>query len=94
MTKADLIEAVYTKVGGFTKKESREVVEEVFTVMKEAFFQGRKLKVSGFGNFLIRPKQERVGRNPRTGTPLLIASRSVLSFKPADVLKDRLNEFE
>ncbi len=91
MTKADLIEAVYTKVGGFSKKEAREVVESVFSAMKETLGQGHKIKISGFGNFVVRDKKERMGRNPQTGTPLLIAARRVLSCKPSDVLKQRLN---
>ena len=91
MTKADLIEAIYMKVGGFSKKEAREVVETVFSAMKESLGQGRKIKISGFGNFVVRAKQERMGRNPQSGTPLLIAARRVLSFKPSDVLKQQLN---
>jgi integration host factor subunit alpha len=91
MTKADIIEAVYDQIGDFTKKESSELVEVVFVEMKKALSQGRKLKVSGFGNFIIRGKNERVGRNPQTGEPITIYSRRVLTFKPSQVLKAQLN---
>ena len=91
MTKADLVEAVYQNVGGFSKKEAREAVEVVFRALKESVSRGDKTKISGFGNFLVRSKNERMGRNPQTGTPLMIASRLVLSFKPSEVLKQRLN---
>lgn len=92
MTKADIIEAVYERLGGFSKKESAEVVELVFETIKETLARGEKLKVSGFGNFLVRSKRERVGRNPQTGDEIQITARRVLSFKPSQVLKDALND--
>ena len=91
MTKADIIEAVYAKVGGFSKKESADVVEAVFSAMKETLGLGLKIKVSGFGNFVVRDKKQRMGRNPQTGTPIVIAERRVLTFKPSQVLKTLLN---
>ena len=92
MTKADIIEAVYERAGGFSKKESAEVVESVFTAMKETLSQGQKIKISGFGNFVVRDKKQRMGRNPQTGTPIVIAARRVLTFKPSQVLKNLLND--
>ena len=56
MTKADIIEAVYEKVGGFSKKEAAEIVETVFNVVKETLERGEKIKISGFGNFVVRDK--------------------------------------
>ena len=91
MTKAEIIDAVYEKVGGFSKKESAEVVEAVFDVMKEVLAEGEKIKISGFGNFVVRQKEERVGRNPQTGAPIPISARKVLTFKPSQVLKATLN---
>jgi len=91
MTKADIIEAVYEKVGGFSKKEAAEVVEAVFSTMKDTLSQGQKIKISGFGNFVVRDKNERMGRNPQTGEPIIISSRRVLTFKPSQVLKAQLN---
>ena len=91
MTKAEIIDQVYEKVGGFSKKESAEVVEAVFETMKEVLAQGDRVKISGFGNFVVREKKERIGRNPQTGDPIPISARRVLTFKPSQVLKNILN---
>jgi integration host factor subunit alpha len=91
MTKAEIIDAVYEKVGGFSKKEAAEIVEALFDTMKEVLAEGQKIKISGFGNFVVRAKNERVGRNPRTGAPMPISARRVLTFKPSQVLKTALN---
>jgi integration host factor subunit alpha len=90
MTKADIIEAVYEKIG-FSKKDSAEIVELVFDTIKETLEKGEKIKISGFGNFVVREKKERVGRNPQTGEEILISARRVLTFKPSQVLKNALN---
>lgn len=91
MTKAEIIDQVYEKVGGFSKKESAEVVEAVFDTMKGVLADGDKVKISGFGNFVVREKKQRVGRNPQTGEPIPISARRVLTFKPSQVLKQILN---
>ena len=91
MTKAEIIDSVYERVGGFSKKEAAEVVEAVFEEMKEVLAQGEKIKISGFGNFVVRAKKQRVGRNPQTGEPIPISARRVLTFKPSQVLKATLN---
>ncbi|MBX3249260.1 MAG: integration host factor subunit alpha [Myxococcales bacterium] len=91
MTKAEIIDAVYEKVGGFSKKEAAEIVEAVFDTMKDILADGEKIKISGFGNFVVREKKERVGRNPQTGAPIPISARRVLTFKPSQVLKTVLN---
>ncbi len=90
MTKADIIEAVYEQIG-FSKKEAAEVVELVFETMKDTLSEGQKIKISGFGNFVVRAKRARVGRNPQTGDVITISERRVLTFKPSQVLKDALN---
>ncbi len=92
MTKADIIEHVYDKVGGFSKKEAADVVETVFQLMKDTLALGEKIKISGFGNFVVREKDKRVGRNPQTGNPIIIEERRVLNFKPSQVLKSALNQ--
>ena len=92
MTKAEIIDSVYEKVGGFSKKESAEVVEAVFETMKDVLSHGDKVKISGFGNFLVRFKKARVGRNPQTGKEIEISARRVLTFRPSQVLKAALNE--
>ncbi|MDH5672395.1 MAG: integration host factor subunit alpha [Myxococcales bacterium] len=91
MTKAEIIDCVYEQVGGFSKKESAEVVEAVFDAMKETLAAGDKVKISGFGNFVVREKKQRIGRNPQTGEPIPISARRVLTFKPSQVLKNVLN---
>ena len=91
MTKADIIENVYEKVGGFSKKEAADIVETVFDMIKETLEKGEKIKISGFGNFLVRDKNARVGRNPQTGEEIVISGRKVLSFKASQVLKKIMN---
>lgn len=90
MTKADLIEALHRRVG-FSKKRSAEVVAMILELVKEALERGEKVKISGFGNFEVRKKAARRGRNPQTGETIMISERRVLTFKPSQVLKDRLN---
>jgi len=91
MTKAEIVQALYSKVGGFSRKESAELVDLVFEMMKETLGQGEKLKVSGFGNFVLRDKRQRPGRNPQTGQPINITERRVLTFKASQILKQALN---
>ncbi len=90
MTKADIVEKVYQKIG-FSKKEASELVELVFSSLKEVLQNGDKVKISGFGNFLVREKHERVGRNPQTGEQMKISARRVISFRPSQVLKALLD---
>lgn len=93
MTKADLVERVYEQVG-FSKKEAAQVVESVFETMKQTLETGDKIKISGFGSFLVREKEARRGRNPQTSESLVIPARRVLVFKPSQVLRAALNEDE
>ena len=91
MTKAEIIDCVYEKVGGFSKKESAEVVEAVFETMKATLAEGDKVKISGFGNFVVNQKRPRKGRNPQTGEEIIITGRKVLTFKASQVLKKTIN---
>lgn len=91
MTKADIVEQIYERVG-FSKKESAELVERIFDIIKETLADGEKVKISGFGNFVVREKNARKGRNPQTGEEIRLAARRVLTFKPSNVLKDELND--
>ncbi len=91
MTKSEIIEQIYEKVG-FSKKESAEIVELIFDTMKDTLERGEKIKISGFGNFVVREKRPRMGRNPQTGEEIEIAARRVLTFRPSQVLKVALNE--
>ena len=90
MTKAEIVEQIYEKVG-FQKKESAELVERVFDIIKETLKEGEKVKISGFGNFVVREKNARKGRNPQTGEEIRLDARRVLTFKPSLVLKNTLN---
>ncbi len=91
MTKAEIIEAVYEKVGGFSKKEASDLVEAIFETMKETLASGHKIKISGFGNFVVRDKKERPGLNPRTRERIVLSPRRVVRFKPSPVLKSLIN---
>ena len=93
MTKADIVEEVVKKIG-FPKSQAADIVETVFETMKETLERGEKLKVSGFGNFTPRDKKTRMGRNPKTGEPMEISSRRVVTFKASPVLKDKMNEVQ
>jgi len=90
MTKAEIVEQIYERVG-FSKKESAELVEKVFALIKETLEHGDKVKISGFGNFVVREKNARKGRNPQTGEEIMLEARRVLTFKPSLVLKNLLN---
>ena len=91
MTKIDIIKNVNEKLG-FYKKDSAAIVESVFDVMKENLSRGEKIKISGFGNFVVKKKNSRRGRNPQTGQEIEITSRRVLNFKASQVLRRALNE--
>jgi integration host factor subunit alpha len=90
MTKADIVERIYEKVG-FSKKEATDVVESIFEIIKGRLENGERVKISGFGNFVINAKRPRKGRNPQTGEEITISGRRVLSFKPSPVLKKSIN---
>jgi integration host factor subunit alpha len=91
MTKADLVDLIHERVGS-PKKEAGEVIETVFAIIRESLRDGSKVKISGFGTFIVNHKHARPGRNPQTGAAITICSRRVLSFKPSQVLKDRVNK--
>lgn len=90
LTKADLVETVFEKIG-LTKKEATDVVEFIFDSLKENLKTQSKIKISGFGNFVVRSKRPRVGRNPQTKKEMTISARKVLTFKPSQVLRAMLN---
>ena len=90
LTKIDIIEKLYGRLG-FSKKEAQDLVESVFDELKKSIIEGQKVKISGFGNFIVSQKAPRKGRNPQTGEQITISSRRVLGFKPSQVLKERIN---
>ncbi len=91
LNKADLIEQVYLTTG-FSKRESLEIVEEVFEILKSTLASGEGLKISGFGTFKVNNKKPRKGRNPQTGEEIIIDGRKIVTFKPSQLLKEQINE--
>jgi integration host factor subunit alpha len=90
VTRADLCEAVYQKVG-LSRTESAHLVEIVLDEISTCIVNGEAVKLSSFGSFIVRQKNERIGRNPKTGEEVPISPRRVMVFKPSNVLKDRIN---
>ncbi len=90
MTKADIVEIAFEKVG-YSKKDVAEVVDQIFECMKNALENSEKVKISGFGNFTVRHKRARRGRNPQTGSEITIGERKVLTFKASQILKKHIN---
>jgi len=91
VTKSDVAVAIQERVG-FTRKRAGEITETILDLMKESFGRGETVKISGFGNFEVRTKTRRRGRNPQTGEDVIISARRVLTFKPSLVLKNTLNQ--
>lgn len=90
-TRADLTDAVYSEVG-LSRQECSELVESVLETIAERLERGESVKISSFGTFQTRDKNERVGRNPKTGEEVAITPRRVLTFKASHVMKERINE--
>jgi len=90
VTRADLCEAVYQKVG-LSRTESADLVERVLQEISDCLEKGETVKLSSFGSFIVRSKGERVGRNPKTGEEVPISPRRVMVFKPSNILKARIN---
>lgn len=89
LTRADLAEAVYRKVG-LSRTESADLVESVIDEICDAIVRGETVKLSSFATFHVRDKNERVGRNPKTGEEVPILPRRVMTFKASNVLKSRI----
>ena len=92
LTKADIAESLYEQLG-MNKREARELVELYFDELKSALSQGKQVKLSGFGNFDLRDKRERPGRNPKTGENIPISARRVVTFKPGQKLKNKVEGY-
>ena len=90
LTRADLTEAVYEEVG-LSRNESADLVEAVLGEISDSLITGENVKISSFGSFLVRQKNGRMGRNPKTGEEVPIDPRRVLVFRPSQVMKDRIN---
>jgi len=90
LTRADLTESVYEEVG-LSRNESAELVEKVLDEISESLVAGDNVKISSFGSFLVRQKNGRMGRNPKTGEEVPIDPRRVIVFRPSQVMKDEIN---
>ena len=91
LTKAQLAEILFEQIG-LNKRESKEMVDAFFELIAKSLSAGEDVKISGFGNFQIRTKASRPGRNPRTGEPVAIEARRVVTFHASPKLKDAVQE--
>lgn len=91
MTKADLIEAI-SKQTSMAKSDAAEILDELLETIKQTLESEEELKISGFGKFEVKKKQERRGRNPQTGGEITIDPRRIVTFKPSGILKERVNQ--
>ena len=91
VTRSDLSEIVYNAVG-LSRSESAQIVETVLDEISDALIRGEDVKLSSFGSFLVRHKNGRMGRNPKTGEEVPIDPRRVLSFRASHVLKEKINK--
>ena len=92
LTKADLAKNLVSAVG-LTKTDARDLVEGFFDVIRDTLVKRQQVKLSGFGNFVVCEKNKRPGRNPKTGEEILITARSVVTFRPGQKLKSKVDKY-
>ena len=92
LTKADMVEHLFEELG-LNKREAKDLVETFFEEVRDALETGRNVKLSGFGNFILRDKTQRPGRNPKTGEEIPVTARRVVTFRPGQKLKQRVEEY-
>lgn len=92
LTKAEMAENLFEELG-LNKREAKELVEVFFEEIRLALEQSREVKLSGFGNFILRDKNQRPGRNPKTGEEIPISARRVVTFRPGQKLKARVEAY-
>jgi len=90
MRKADIANEIFNQVG-ISKNEAADIVELVLNMLKSVLHKGESVKIAGFGNFVVRSKGARKGRNPRTGEEIGITPRRVVTFRPSQVFKRYVN---
>ena len=91
LTKADMVDRLFDELG-LNKREAKELVEQFFEEVSQALVDGQFVELSGFGNFELRDKRQRPGRNPKTGEEIPISARRVVTFRPGQKLKQRVDE--
>nr|CAA6801928.1 MAG: Integration host factor alpha subunit [uncultured Thiotrichaceae bacterium] len=89
LTKADMVEHLYEELG-LNKREAKDLVEMFFEEIRDSLGKGENVKLSGFGNFMLRDKAQRPGRNPKTGEEIPVEARRVVTFRPGQKLKQRV----
>lgn len=92
MTKADIVEFVYNRIGGISKKESADLVEKLIALIKSTISDGENLKVTGFGHFIVKDKKARKGINPQTKKQIVLPGHKVLKFRVSQVLRNGINK--
>lgn len=92
LTKADMVDHLFEELG-LNKREAKDLVEMFFEEVRDALETGRNVKLSGFGNFMLRDKTQRPGRNPKTGEEIPVTARRVVTFRPGQKLKQRVEEY-
>ncbi|WP_324696445.1 integration host factor subunit alpha [Candidatus Thiothrix phosphatis] len=92
LTKADMVEHLFEELG-LNKREAKDLVEMFFDEISDALITGKNVKLSGFGNFMLRDKTQRPGRNPKTGEEIPVTARRVVTFRPGQKLKQRVEEY-
>jgi integration host factor subunit alpha len=92
LTKADIADRLFNEVG-LNKREAKEFVDAYFEVIRQALENGENVKLSGFGNFQLRGKNQRPGRNPKTGEEIPISARRVVTFRPGQKLRARVEAY-
>ena len=92
LTKADIAAKLYHEIG-LNMREAKEIVELFFNEISAALAKGENVKLSGFGNFCLRDKNERPGRNPKTGEEIPISARRVVTFRPGQKLRARVEHY-
>ena len=92
LTKADMADRLFEELG-LNKREAKELVEMFFEQIRDSLADNRPVKLSGFGNFDLRDKSERPGRNPKTGEEIPISARRVVTFRPGQKLKARVEAY-
>ncbi len=92
LTKADIAENLVDSIG-LSKKDAKDLVESFFDTVRETLVEREQVKLSGFGNFEVREKSQRPGRNPKTGEEIPITARTVVTFKPGQKLKSKVESY-
>ena len=92
LTKAEMVEHLFDELG-LNKREAKELVEMFFKEIRDALEKGEGVKLSGFGNFVLRDKKQRPGRNPKSGELIPVSARRVVTFRPGQKLKQRVENY-